>query len=96
MSKHEKINYVELPSRDLLATKDFVIQAFGWSFQDFGPEYTSFSNQGIDGGFYKAELASKFSQIHKINHQTHEIYLYRSGVECRAVKEFSKKRTRSN
>lgn len=58
MSKHEKINYVEFPAKDIQATKDFFTQAFGWSFQDFGLEYSAFSNQGIDGGFYKAELRS--------------------------------------
>jgi len=34
------------------------MQAFGWSFQDFGPEYSAFSNQGMDGGFFKSELSS--------------------------------------
>lgn len=58
MNKHEKINYVELPAKDIQATKEFFGQAFGWPFQDFGPEYSEFSNQGIDGGFYKAELSS--------------------------------------
>ena len=58
MNEHEKINYVELPSKNLEATKDFFIQAFKWSFQDFGPEYSAFSNQGVDGGFYKADLTS--------------------------------------
>jgi len=58
MSEHEKINYVEFPTRDLQATKDFFSQTFEWSFQDFGPEYSAFSNQGIDGGFFKSELCS--------------------------------------
>jgi len=58
MNEHEKINYVEFPSKDIQATKNFFGQAFGWSFQDFGPEYSAFSNQGIDGGFYKSELSS--------------------------------------
>ena len=58
MNEHKKINYVELPSRNLQPTKDFFSKAFGWSFQDFGPEYSAFSNQGIDGGFYKSELSS--------------------------------------
>ena len=58
MNEHEKINYVEFPSKDIQATKDFFNNAFGWSFQDFGPEYSAFSNQGLDGGFYKADLAS--------------------------------------
>ena len=59
MNKHEKLNYVEFPARDLSATKAFFHQVFGWSFEDFGPEYCAFSNQGLDGGFYQAELAAK-------------------------------------
>ena len=55
MNEHEKINYVELPAKDLKATKDFFTQAFGWSFQDFGPDYSAFTNQDIDGGFFKSE-----------------------------------------
>lgn len=58
MHEHEKINYVEFPARDIQATKGFFSQVFGWSFQDFGPEYSTFSSQGIDGGFFKAELSS--------------------------------------
>lgn len=58
MNQHEKINYVELPSRDLSATKQFFQKAFEWSFQDYGPEYTAFSNEGLDGGFYQADLHS--------------------------------------
>lgn len=61
MNGHEKINYVEFPTRDLAATKDFFSQVFDWNFQDFGPEYAAFSNQGINGGFYKAELCSTTS-----------------------------------
>ena len=58
MKEHEKINYVEFPSKHIQATKDFFSQVFGWSFQDFGQEYSSFSNQGIDGGFFKSELSN--------------------------------------
>lgn len=61
MNEHEKINYVELPAQNIQATKEFFIQAFGWSFQDFGPEYSAFSNQGLDGGFFKADLTSSTS-----------------------------------
>ena len=56
MNHHEKINYIELPARDIEATKAFFTEAFGWQFTDYGPEYTAFSDQGIDGGFYKSEL----------------------------------------
>ena len=62
MNEHEKINYVEFASRDLDATKAFFADAFGWTFVDFGPDYTAFSDQGLDGGFYRADLASSVSQ----------------------------------
>ena len=58
MNAHEKINYVEFPSQDIDKTKSFFKNAFGWEFDDFGPEYTAFSNQGLDGGFFTSELRS--------------------------------------
>ena len=58
MNLHEKINYVELPAKDLATTKAFFQSAFGWSFVDYGPEYTAFENQGLDGGFFQSDLAS--------------------------------------
>ncbi len=58
MNEHEKINYVEFPARNIVATKVFFTEVFGWSFEDFGPDYTSFSNQGVDGGFFKSDLSS--------------------------------------
>ena len=56
MPDHEKINYLEIPSRDLAKTKSFFTQVFGWSFTDYGPEYTAFSDKAIDGGFYLSDL----------------------------------------
>jgi hypothetical protein len=58
MNDHEKINYVEFPARDIKKTKTFFTAVFGWSFVDYGPEYTAFSNAGIDGGFFKSPLMS--------------------------------------
>lgn len=58
MSHHEKIDYVEFASRDLESTKDFFKKAFGWQFNDYGPEYCDFSNEGINGGFYKSKNVS--------------------------------------
>ena len=58
MNIHEKINYVEFPSRDIEATKQFFGDAFGWSFVDYGPDYTAFSDEGLDGGFFKSDLSS--------------------------------------
>ena len=58
MSKHETINYLEFPSRNLAASKAFFSTVFGWTFTDYGPEYTAFSNAEMDGGFYAADQVS--------------------------------------
>ena len=58
MSEHGKLSYVEFPANDIEATKTFFIKVFDWLFKDYGAEYTSFSNQGLNGGFYKADLKS--------------------------------------
>ncbi|GAB5443136.1 MAG: VOC family protein [Fuerstiella sp.] len=60
MPPHEKINYVEFASTDLSATKQFFESVFGWEFVDYGPDYTAFSNEGLDGGFYRADLRSTY------------------------------------
>lgn len=36
-----RLNYVELPVRDVAAAKAFYEAAFGWSLTDFGPTYAS-------------------------------------------------------
>lgn len=59
MKQHEKINYVEYAAKDLTATKSFFSMVFGWEFIDYGPDYAAFSDQGIDGGFYKADACSQ-------------------------------------
>ncbi len=56
MTQHEKINYIEFPSKDIALTKAFFAEVFGWSFIDYGPDYIAFSNAGIDGGFFKSDL----------------------------------------
>lgn len=58
MNVHEKMNYVEFPARDIQATKSFFTHVFGWSFEDFGAEYTAFEDEGLDGGFYYSEKVS--------------------------------------
>ena len=57
MNQHEKINYIEFPAKDIEATKEFFTSVFGWSFEDYGPEYSAFSNEGVDGGFFQSDLS---------------------------------------
>jgi len=58
VQKHEKINYVEFPASNLDATKAFFGEAFGWVFTDYGPDYTAFSDAGVDGGFYRSDAVA--------------------------------------
>ena len=56
MSRHQKIDYVEFPTTDIAVTKAFFTEVFGWTFEDFGAEYTAFTDEGLDGGFFKSDL----------------------------------------
>ncbi|WP_196260608.1 VOC family protein [Pelagibacterium limicola] len=49
------INYLELASSDIVASKAFFSAAFGWGFTDYGPDYAAFENAGLDGGVEQAE-----------------------------------------
>jgi predicted enzyme related to lactoylglutathione lyase len=57
MNNHEKINYVEFPAKNIEKAKTFFSTVFGWSFIYYGPEYSAFANEGIDGGFFKSDLS---------------------------------------
>lgn len=46
-----RIAYLELPANDVAALKTFYGQLFGWTFQDYGPDYAAFFDSGLDGGF---------------------------------------------
>lgn len=61
MPTDKKINYLELPARDLDAAQGFYEKSFGWSFTDYGPEYRAFNDGFIDGGFYKSDASSSTS-----------------------------------
>ena len=58
MNEHEKINYVEFPAKNIEDTKDFFNTVCGWSFVDYGPEYTAFANEGLDGGFFQSDFSA--------------------------------------
>ncbi|MEO6604338.1 MAG: VOC family protein [Aeromicrobium sp.] len=44
MSTHHRISYLELPTTDIARSKKFYADAFGWAFNDYGPDYA-----GIQG-----------------------------------------------
>lgn len=61
MPKDLSLNYLEIPSNNLSASKSFFTAVFDWSFTDFpDPEsgevnYTAFDLDNIDGGFYLSD-----------------------------------------
>jgi len=55
MSTHNHVYYVEFQASDLAKTKAFFEQVFGWTFTDYGPDYTSFADSGLHGGFARSE-----------------------------------------
>jgi uncharacterized protein len=52
-----RIDYIEMPATNIAATKQFYIGAFGWKFTDYGPDYTSFEDGRLAGGFAKGPAA---------------------------------------
>ena len=49
--KPPAIDYVEFSVRDIAQAKAFYGTIFGWQFTDYGPGYTSFTDNGLGGGF---------------------------------------------
>ena len=58
MASEGQVDYVEFPATDLAKTKAFYSQVFGWKFEDYGPEYTSFTDGRLAGGFFATPHAS--------------------------------------
>ncbi|MCP3982227.1 MAG: VOC family protein [bacterium] len=50
-----RIDYIEFPVSDVAETKRFYATVFGWSFTDYGPDYTCFTDGRMRGGFAKSD-----------------------------------------
>jgi predicted enzyme related to lactoylglutathione lyase len=51
----QRIDYIEFQTTNMDETKKFYIGAFGWKFTDYGPDYASFEDGRLTGGFVLAE-----------------------------------------
>jgi len=58
-----KIDYVEFGAVDLAKAKAFYSSVFGWKFTDYGPDYTSFSDGRLSGGFHKNDQPSSVNPL---------------------------------
>ncbi len=52
-----RIDYIEFAVADVSAAKRFYSSVFGWVFTDYGPDYTSFVDGRLSGGFRGGEAA---------------------------------------
>jgi hypothetical protein len=48
-----QVDYIEFGATDISRAKQFYTQVFGWRFEDYGPDYTSFQDGRLSGGFTK-------------------------------------------
>lgn len=55
-AEHDRrVDYVEFDATDIPAVKRFYNEAFGWQFTDYGPDYTSFVDGRVGGGFRRTD-----------------------------------------
>ena len=72
-----RIDYVEFPATSLADIKKFYSDVFGWVFTDYGPDYTSFSDGRMAGGFRKESQVSAGGPL---------VVLYATSLEGTEVK----------
>jgi predicted enzyme related to lactoylglutathione lyase len=53
-----RVDYIEFTATDIERTKQFYSEVFGWEFTDYGPDYSSFSDGRLAGGFTVAAEVS--------------------------------------
>ena len=67
MNRNKTIDYIEFRANHLAAVKQFYTQVFGWEFEDYGPEYTSFKDGRIAGGFALRPARPAPGRIHRLS-----------------------------
>ena len=58
-----RVDYIEFPALDLEKVKSFYAAVFGWTFTDYGPDYTSFADGRLAGGFFTADTVTPGSPL---------------------------------
>ncbi len=77
-NQDRRVDYIEFLTTNIEETKGFYSEVFGWDFTDYGPDYTSFTDGRMAGGFtvasevtaggplvvlYSTDLAEVLTQI---------------------------------
>jgi predicted enzyme related to lactoylglutathione lyase len=58
MRAEKRIDYIEIPVSDPAKARDFFAALMGWEFKDWGPDYISFRDGRLDGGFRRSGEAA--------------------------------------
>ncbi len=74
---NNQIDYIEFKANDLEKIKAFYKTCFGWTFTDYGPDYTSFTDGKLNGGFERTEkpiangalIVLYHEELEKIEHE---------------------------
>lgn len=56
--RERRLDYVEFSSTDPAASRRFFSAVFGWTFVDYGPDYTAFDDGRLQGGFFRGSPAT--------------------------------------
>lgn len=67
--KDNHIQYIEFQATDLEKMKKFYSTVFGWTFTDYGDDYTAFDDSGVSGGFAKAESVTQGGPLVVLYHK---------------------------
>lgn len=83
MNAENNIDYIEIPAKDPAAAWAFFSALCGWEFTDYGADYCSFSDDRLNGGFYRSERSSSAEAGGPL------VVLYRADLElaCKRVCE---------
>ncbi len=52
---HHRIDYLEYAVSSIAESRRFYGEAFGWTFQDYGPDYCEFRDGRLTGGFFHGQ-----------------------------------------
>jgi predicted enzyme related to lactoylglutathione lyase len=80
--KNNHINYIEFKATNLKAIKAFYSICFNWEFTDYGPDYISFSESGIEGGFEYSETEIKNGALIVLYNNNLEV-IQNKIIECK-------------
>lgn len=77
-----RIDYIEFPAVDVAQTRAFYERVFGWTFTDYGPDYTSFEDGRITGGFRGADADEPGAHVPKPTRDGVLVVIYAADLEA--------------